>query len=59
MPWWKLPNPVTWLMTIAEIATGVAVAEWGDLPILGGVIIGLAMGTQLSRIMNQLIKPER
>lgn len=50
MPWWKTANLVTWLATLAEIAIGVwLTSEW---PIFGGVVIGLALGTQFARIIN-------
>lgn len=50
--WWKTPNVITWLMTIAEIFVGALMVQ-NDWHVAGGVLIGLACGAQLSRIVNQ------
>lgn len=40
---------MSWIMTLIEIAVGYWLTTIG-YPILGGVVIGLAMGSKLSRI---------
>jgi hypothetical protein len=47
-----MPTPFTWFMTILEVSAGAAIALNG-WPVAGGVLIGMAMGTQLSRIARQ------
>ncbi len=40
---------VSWIMTLIEIAVGYWLTTIG-YPIAGGILIGLAMGSKLSRI---------
>lgn len=40
---------ITWVMTIAECTAGFWVASQG-WQFVGGIIVGLAVGTQLARI---------
>ena len=44
---------ITWPFTIAEIAFGywLTTVDW---PVSGGILIGLALGTQLNRIVRRL-----
>lgn len=47
-------NRMTWAFTIAEIVIGAWLVIGHDMPLAGGVLIGLAMGTQLARIAHSI-----
>lgn len=45
-----------WVMTVLEVAAGAALAIVWDYRVLGGVIIGLALGAQMGRIVRQAVR---
>ena len=48
-----------WMMTVGEVAFGWWLTE--SMPIMGGAIIGAAMGCQFIRIVNEIeqtVKPK-
>lgn len=56
MSLWDRVDWLTWTATLIEVAVGVWLVLWVGWPTLGGVVIGLAMGTQFSRIVRLIIK---
>ncbi len=53
--WWDKPNVVTWACTIGEVVAGVALVAH-DWRLAGGIVIGVAMGTQLARITREMFR---
>lgn len=49
------PTLITWVLTIAECIFGAWLSLSGGYPTLGGVFIGLALGTQFSRVVRQIV----
>ena len=43
-----LNPPIAWVLTIAEVIFGCLLVSW-EYPTLGGIVIGLAVGSFISR----------